>query len=67
LRNETEWTEALKGNCNFLVDLDSSDGKNISKNIIDVFINSQKPIFRSNIFGDGNASKEIIKILENDV
>lgn len=59
LRKETEWTETLESNCNFLADL------NIQK-INKILSKKYNTNFDKKLFGDGNSNKKIIKILNNN-
>jgi len=57
LREETEWVETVDHGWNILV------GSN-KERIIDAVLHFKPKCGRKNLFGDGNASKKIVKILD---
>jgi UDP-GlcNAc3NAcA epimerase len=57
LRDETEWVELVDSNCNVLV------GANRNKILETYNLNSFSKNFNSELYGSGNASKHIVKIL----
>lgn len=58
---ESEWTETLAGNCNVMCKADRDD-------IFEKIMNTEvdRSYYRKPYFGDGTASEQIVKILEED-
>lgn len=58
LRDQTEWIELVKANCNQLINVKKDD---IAETILESI--SIMPDFSNKIYGDGTTSKKIIKVL----
>ena len=63
LRNETEWIETLQSGWNILVGADREKIINAHRMIAHNLINNNIPPHTYNFYGDGRASKKIIKVL----
>ena len=61
LRDQTEWVELVKANCNQLIDVKNED---ISALILENL--SITPDFSNKIYGDGTTSRKIIEVLINN-
>jgi UDP-GlcNAc3NAcA epimerase len=61
MRNETEWVELVAGGWNKLTGLDFEK----FVDAFNFFMNSKFPPFDRSLYGDGNASKEIVDVLIN--
>ncbi len=59
LRDETEWIETLKNNCNYLVGVKNMD----YRRIFDVLKDKRDFKFLKGLFGDGKAGIKIIRLL----
>ena len=60
IRSETEWTETVKAGWNVLV----GDKKG---QLIKNCLFFKPPVFKPEVFGDGNSAKKIISILESNI
>jgi len=65
IREQTEWIETVNLGVNFIAGLDETKINQAIKYIQDNYVEI-KSRFRSNPFGDGNASKRIIEILKEN-
>ncbi len=63
LREETEWIETLEEGCNYLINLDSFDSKTIAKNVIDIISKNRSPVYKKNIFGNGDSSTKSVRLV----
>jgi len=63
LRNETEWIETVQSGWNMLVGADREKIVNAQRMIAHNLINNNIPPHTYNFYGDGRASKKIIKLL----
>ena len=62
IRKSTEWVETLENKNNILLNsITESSIKKIKK-----IINSKTPITSKSLFGNGNASKNMVSILRNN-
>lgn len=61
LRNQTEWVELVKANCNQLIDIKNDDISGVILENLSII-----PDFSNQIYGDGRTSKKIIDILKNN-
>lgn len=63
LRNETEWIETVQSGWNMLVGADREKIINAQRMIAHNLTNNNIPSHTYNFYGDGRASKKIIKVL----
>jgi UDP-GlcNAc3NAcA epimerase len=59
LREETEWVETVESGWNITVGIER-------ERILNAVRNFSIPVARPNLFGDGDASQKIVRLLEND-